>query len=274
MICKVCNKDVPEQKFCINCGALLIDPNTVFRGVRFDSIEDCNKAKQNFELFSKKYLDNFENLTLDNVNAALTACEKDNITTALGSQVFIQFLHTKKEELESIQKKQEESALRKRVCNTHSKAIRAVNIIYAIIMSYIFFGEEVFHFNGINVNLFNMFQLVWPGSLGVLNWLFNAISLLVFIISIAMMINACINYNPALDSDNYAAHTVAHKTTVYFIIISFGIPIGNFLGTDMGVNNSYLDLIFVSIIAGCLTRQIRKQGLKQLDMTKEKQTQQ
>lgn len=176
IVCKKCGKTCPDVKFCIFCGALLEDPDKVFMERKFETSEECDTVKNDYETLTKKFRSDSDGYTLNDILEAISACEQGKYHP-VASQLALDYL---KPLAEDIQYNKEKKA--------RLKAAKFLSYFDIALLIFIFLLRPIMSVENVGKNIIGLVSLLIPGKVGPILWIWNIIVLIVLAFAIYCMI--------------------------------------------------------------------------------------
>lgn len=170
MICRNCGKECPNTKFCVFCGEPLIDPQQIFMGTQFDTVEECNVVKQDYKKITEKFTTPLSKYTLDDLEAAIEDCKHGKYHPAASTLA----LRTLEPNAQKMRKQAKEDRI--------SAAGRWLTLLYAIVFTAIAFTMPLFKVANSNRTLWGMMELIVNSEIESYTWGWN-LFLTIFLVS-------------------------------------------------------------------------------------------
>lgn len=244
MICPNCGKECPEKKFCIYCGSLLEDPNTIFQGIKFESVEKCNEVKNQYDQLVMQYLPYNKEPSLADLKKIREDCQHN--IGEISTKLFLQHIESIENSIQANNDKK-----RAKLC------ISLLNIGYAVYFIATIFLFQIFSIGGNSSNLLNMLALVVSGKLGGAAWITNILIILGFAAVILGIIGNVMD-------NSITAQEVGASITLFVGLIWFMVLIFGFLGVQAKILPAYWALFIIGIVVTTISTFIKnKYGIKE-----------
>ena len=229
MICRHCGKECPEgTKFCIFCGGVLDDPDRKFMGKLFDTVEECNTVKHDYQMLTQNFKMSDVPHTMEEIESAMREC-RESSNHPIAIQLAISFLEGIAEDIRYKEKKQ-------------IGKIRVLVCLYIAFTLLLMCTGSVIRVGGNWYTLPGMFTLLIPGNLGLITWLWNAFATIVVSFSIVITIYLCFTRR----SNEWASSAPFIIPFLFILLFILTIIPSLFFK----VNYNYGESFFVPIVAG------------------------
>ena len=232
MICRHCGKECPEDtKFCIFCGGLLEDPDKEFMGNKFDTVEECAKAKQDYAALTNPFTPADGEYSLGDLRKAIEVCQNDQSYHPVAARLALEYLNPIAEKLEYTVKR-----------NNKRSTVRVFSSLYAVFVIAVLVLQPITRIGEYSNTYLGMIALAIPGQLGLFTWIWNIAVVLGVLLSVACSISFI--KNPDIDLNVAAPFLVS-----FFLIV---IWVVNIIPQIFGLEYNFLSAFWWIVIGGII----------------------